>query len=179
MKVVYKNETKKLPQIDKLPELIHAVAQAFDAPLVNKNQKFYYNDEDGDTITVSTQGDLKEAIEAMGNKLKLFASKDVAEANQAMSQSMLDRSICLTGRSSMVPKPFIFENPVVEPIQVPKPQVIAKPVPAPVAPVKEVPEPNQVDLKDQLQNLIKEQVAKYCQKKAKKLAKMQLKKMQD
>lgn len=92
MKVVYNNETKKLPDVSDYTQLTKAVTGAFS--LEQSNLKFFYTDEDGDTITVTNQSDLDQARMSVG-QLKLYLADNVLVANDAMSEQILNRSMSL------------------------------------------------------------------------------------
>lgn len=58
MKIIYLNETKRIPSVPSYQHLLKASTLAFD--LVGPF-KFYYMDGDGDIITISDQNDFMEA----------------------------------------------------------------------------------------------------------------------
>jgi hypothetical protein len=167
MKIVFNNETKKLPNLTNFKELVQKVTTAFENQSISENQKFFYNDEDGDTITVSTQADLDEAIKSMPSKLKLFVNNDVREASDAMSQSMLDRSIIMTGRASLNlnEDPFFIErqHSIIPPIKFEYPSIdsLAKPQPVPVPQPVDTEEMKK-KFQEQMNQVIQNEVAKYC-----------------
>jgi hypothetical protein len=87
------------------------VAETFAFPeqmQLGQNLKFFYTDEDGDTITVTTQADLEEASKAMKDRVKLVVAPDVVKANEEMSQQMLNRSMSFM--SSIPPRKSAFEE---------------------------------------------------------------------
>jgi hypothetical protein len=51
---------------------------------LGNNVKFFYTDEDGDTITVTTQADLEEAKKAMNGSVKLVVAADSMQAQEEM-----------------------------------------------------------------------------------------------
>lgn len=142
MKVVYNSETKKLQNPADYSKLVETVAKAFSIPNINQKQKFFYTDEDGDTITVSTQTDLEEAYKSMPSKLKLYLAQDAREANDAMNQSMLDRSICHTNRTLI---DELYEEPKSEPVAIKYP-ILEEPI------IEEQPKQNAEELKKQFQD---------------------------
>ena len=49
--------------------------------VIGENFKFYYIDEDGDTISVSNQSDLNEAYNVMGSgKIRLVVAQSFEDA---------------------------------------------------------------------------------------------------
>lgn len=64
--------------------------------------KFFYTDEDGDTITVTTQADLDEASKVMNGSVKLILASDVMKAQDELSQHSLNRTMSMA--SGIVPR---------------------------------------------------------------------------
>lgn len=60
MKIIFQNETKRIPEVASFQLLLKASCQAFDLAGL-KAFKFYYVDGDGDIITISDQNDFNEA----------------------------------------------------------------------------------------------------------------------
>ena len=86
MKIVFNNETKRVSDQQTFPQLLTSVTSAFE--LKEMIQKFFYTDEDGDSITVNTQSDLDLALKESLGKLKLFVAKDSFEAAEQIRESI-------------------------------------------------------------------------------------------
>jgi hypothetical protein len=125
MKITFKDETKRIPDVKKIGKLNQTVSEAFgfnELMQFGENYKFYYVDEDGDTITVTTQGDLEEATKSMEGKVRLYVAKDIHEAQEANSALYLNRSMSLasmknvpmTGRQSLPMPDFEIESDFLE-----------------------------------------------------------------
>merc|ERR1719265_2574691 len=105
MKIVFNQETKRIPNQDRIDDLVRTVAQTFeidDKLKFGNDLKFFYTDEDGDTITVTTQADLDEANKAMNGSVKLIVSSDVNKAQDELSQHALNRTMSMA--SGFVPR---------------------------------------------------------------------------
>ncbi len=103
IKVTYQGETKKVRRPEHYSALVKATQTAF--PDLQESFKYIYSDEDGDTITVSNNEDLSEALEHMGDKLKLQVdTRPGVEESQQMS--MFNDDIKASTN------PFIGERPV-------------------------------------------------------------------
>lgn len=97
MKIVYNQETKRIPNIDQIQDLITHIKDTFQIPPTVKlgtDLKMFYNDEDGDTITVTTQTDLSEANKAMKGQLKLVLAPN-SSAAQSEITSQFNRSMSI------------------------------------------------------------------------------------
>ena len=86
MKLFYNQETKRVPDCDKIQDLYQLVTDTFQingSVKLGSDLKLYYHDEDGDTITVTTQSDLNEAKKAMHNRggLKLIVAATNSQAD--------------------------------------------------------------------------------------------------
>jgi len=145
-----------------------------------KDVKFFYSDEDGDTITVTTQADLEEASKVMNGSVKLIVASDVMKAQEELSQHSLNRTMSMA--SGIVPRNSNFvedldkifdEAPKTERMSVPlkvekKYTFNVKMEDEPKVEKKDTKELNQI-LKNDLNDMIKKQVAKFCKKQGKKL----------
>ena len=82
MKVIYQNETKRIPDISTYNALCAAIKNAFEMnnQTVTSKLKLYYMDEDGDVVSISCQGDLDEAKEAMPSAMRLVVASNSNEA---------------------------------------------------------------------------------------------------
>lgn len=86
MKILYKNDTKKVADQDSYSELVRIAEEAFNLTSlvqIGENIKFYYMDHEGDIISVTHQKDLDEARTVPS--LRIVISKDVEEARQILS----------------------------------------------------------------------------------------------
>jgi len=95
MKIIYKNETKRIPDFANYQELVVAVAKAFNFTEVlqfGDNIKLYYIDEDGDIVSITGQGDLEEAKQVINGPMRLVAATSNEEARQVLGESALNRS---------------------------------------------------------------------------------------
>ena len=95
MKVIYQNETKRIPNIATYNGLIGAIIKAFEINnglQFGRNIKLYYMDEDGDIVSVTGQGDLDEAKEAMVGTMRFVVASNNDVARQILGQSAIDRS---------------------------------------------------------------------------------------
>lgn len=75
LKVIFKNETKKFKKPAEYDLLLQQTQKAFGSTLP-KNFKFFYQDPDGDLISISCQEDLEEAYASMTN-LRLFVETSI------------------------------------------------------------------------------------------------------
>ena len=104
MKVIYKNETKRIPDFASYLELATAVAQAFkfhEMLQFGDNIKLYYMDDDGDIVSITGQGDLEEAKQVVDGPLRLVAATSNEEAREALGESAVNRSAVLNQSLSM------------------------------------------------------------------------------
>jgi hypothetical protein len=63
IKIIFKNETKKIKFTDTYDNLVQQTGKAFgDLPL---HFKFFYMDSECDMISISSQDDFEEALECM------------------------------------------------------------------------------------------------------------------
>ena len=95
MKIIYKNETKRIPDFANYQELVATVAKAFNFNEMlqfGENIKLYYIDEDGDIVSISSQGDLGEAKQVINGPMRLVAATSPDEARQVLGESALNRS---------------------------------------------------------------------------------------
>jgi ribosomal protein L40E len=75
VKVIYKNETKKFRKPNDYDTLLQQTVKAF-GPTLPKNFKFFYQDPEGDLISISCQEDLEEAYSSM-NALRLIVESSI------------------------------------------------------------------------------------------------------
>ena len=106
IKVIYKNETKKFKKPADYQSLIQQTLKAFGSTLP-KNFKFFYQDPEGDLISISCQEDLEEAYSSMG-ALRLIVEASIQEARNLMEPEFSMRSSSLnmplqTSQSSINP----------------------------------------------------------------------------
>ena len=109
MKILFGNETKRIPDEQNYSRLLQLVTDAFHFPAsanLGTDLHFYYVDQDGDIISVSNQNDLNEAIKEMQNsRVKLVLANNFDVARQAIATSeflkseMLNQS-CLSQNSA-------------------------------------------------------------------------------
>jgi hypothetical protein len=90
LKVIYKNETKKFKKPADFETLLSQTVKAFGQTLP-KNFKFFYQDPDGDLISISCQEDLEEAYSSMG-ALRLFVEASIEQARQLLEPDFSMRS---------------------------------------------------------------------------------------
>ena len=79
LKVIFKNETKKFRKPADFDTLLQQTVKAFDKALP-KNFKFFYQDADGDLISITCQEDLEEAFASMPAQLRLFVEANIESA---------------------------------------------------------------------------------------------------
>ena len=91
IKVIFKNETKKFRKPSDYLSLLHQTEKAFGSSLP-KNFKFFYQDPEGDLISISCQEDLEEAYSSMQN-LRLIVESSIQEARNIMEPEYSMRSI--------------------------------------------------------------------------------------
>jgi hypothetical protein len=92
MKIIFQNETKRIPQVTSYQMLLKASCQAFDLTAL-KVFKFYYLDSDGDIITISDQNDFVEAQSV--NPDRIIIAENIEQANDTLGFSNLQRSSIL------------------------------------------------------------------------------------
>jgi len=83
MKVIFAGETKRVPEMKDLQELINYSLTIFKGDNLKakfESLKFYYMDEDGDIISVTCQNDFDIALGANSSKVKLVFAEDEDEA---------------------------------------------------------------------------------------------------
>ena len=93
IKVIYKNETKKFKKPADYETLQQQTLKAFGATLP-KNFKFFYQDPEGDLISISCQEDLDEAYSSM-TQLRLFVEASIQEARNLLEPEFSMRSSSL------------------------------------------------------------------------------------
>jgi hypothetical protein len=93
IKVIYKNETKKFKKPNDYESLIQQTQKAFGSTLP-KNFKFFYQDPEGDLISISCQEDLEEAYSSM-SALRLIVEASIQEARNLMEPEFSMRSSSL------------------------------------------------------------------------------------
>jgi len=82
MKVIYLDDTKRMPEFTEYNQLVNQCLTAFkfeNTVELGENVKFFYMDNDGDIISITSQGDLEEARQVMP-QLKLVICKNNEEA---------------------------------------------------------------------------------------------------
>jgi hypothetical protein len=165
-----------------MADLVKVVSESFQIDATARfgnDLKFFYTDEDGDTITVTTQADLDEASKAMNGSVKLILASDVMKAQDELSQHSLNRTMSMV--SGIVPRNSNFvedldkifdEAPKTErfsePVKLEKSYTFNVKMDEPKKEKKDVKELNQI-LKSDLNDMIKKQVEKFCKKQGKKL----------
>ena len=68
MKIIYQDDTKRFSNIQDYEQLKAKVASSFANLKITafpESLKFYYVDEDGDVISITSQGDFEEAQQVM------------------------------------------------------------------------------------------------------------------
>lgn len=93
IKVIYKNETKKFKKPSDYLALHQQTVKAFGNSLP-KNFKFFYQDPEGDLISISCQEDLEEAYSSM-TTLRLIVEASIQEARNLMEPDFSMRSSSL------------------------------------------------------------------------------------
>ena len=119
MKVIFNNETKRLPNFESYSDLTFQSSVNFgflDTMEFGENIKFYYKDTDGDVISLTNQSDLDEAYKVMGKgNLKLVIAKNIQQALKMLAgstDSELNMSIASPRSSiSKVSGAGMFSNP--------------------------------------------------------------------
>jgi hypothetical protein len=91
IKVIFLNETKKFKKPADYQTLVIQTEKAF-GPSLPKNFKFFYQDPEGDLISISCQEDLEEAYSSM-SALRLLVESSIAEARQQMEPDFSMRSL--------------------------------------------------------------------------------------
>jgi PB1 domain len=82
IKVIFKNETKKFRKPEDYASLHQQTVKAFGSSLP-KNFKFFYQDPEGDLISISCQEDLEEAYSSM-SALRLIVEGSIQEARNLL-----------------------------------------------------------------------------------------------
>jgi hypothetical protein len=108
MKIVFNEETKRIPDIKEYAQLVghlHKALSLKGTDEIGENLKLYYRDEDDDIICISTQADLDEAYLVLQGKLKLALCGNAEEAHNAyangnLDRTMLNESMCSTSRAT-------------------------------------------------------------------------------
>ena len=84
MKIIFNQDTKRLPEVAQYADMVAQVLKVFTVDLTKElghNLKFYYVDSDEDIISVTSQSDYEEALaQYPGNKLRLVLAQSVEEA---------------------------------------------------------------------------------------------------
>jgi len=93
IKVIFKNETKKLKRPTDYETLHLQTVKAFGASLP-KIFKFFYQDPEGDLISISCQEDLEEAYSSM-SALRLIVESSIQEARNLLEPDFSMRSSSL------------------------------------------------------------------------------------
>jgi len=68
MKIIYRGETKRVPDFQQYEELVRHVSKLFalgEMEEVGESVKVFYMDEDGDIISITSQSDLEEAYQVL------------------------------------------------------------------------------------------------------------------
>ena len=89
MKVIFAGETKRVPDMKILEELINYSLTIFKGEELKANKdslKLYYMDEDGDIISVTSQSDFDIALGVISSKVKLVFAEDEDEARMHLSK---------------------------------------------------------------------------------------------
>ena len=89
MKVIYKGEIKRVPDMAELSLLQHHMTKVYKlspnlTQLDGRRLKMYYIDEDGDVITIDCQSDFDEATTNTHIKIKIALALSVQEAKQML-----------------------------------------------------------------------------------------------
>lgn len=87
MKVIFGGETKRIPEIENFEELLKYAATIFNASHLNSqgnDLKLYYQDDEGDIISVTCQSDLEEAYRIMKGRIKFVFALDDAKARASL-----------------------------------------------------------------------------------------------
>ena len=82
MKLVYKNDTKRVSDALSYEQLVMTAHEIFNLSMMvqlGENLKFFYQDSDGDIISVTNQSDLNEATQQMIKPLKLIIAQNADE----------------------------------------------------------------------------------------------------
>ena len=97
MKVIYKNEMKRLPDHKLYERLVSSTSSVFNLDNMKRKDyqtlKFYYIDQDGDIISITCQGDLNEAYQVLNDsQIRFVCAKNNEEARQILGESAAKRS---------------------------------------------------------------------------------------
>jgi hypothetical protein len=74
MKIIYRGETKRVPDFQLYEELVKHAGKVFalgEMEEVGESLKVFYMDEDGDIISITSQSDLEEAYQVLSSKIRL------------------------------------------------------------------------------------------------------------
>ena len=87
MKVIYGGETKRIPEIKEFNELLKYAAKIFAATQLQSQAtdlKLFYQDDEGDIISVTCQSDLEEAYRVMMGRIKFVFAQDEDQARESL-----------------------------------------------------------------------------------------------
>lgn len=87
MKIIYRGETKRVPDFQRYEELAKHAAKVFtltEMEEVGESLKVFYMDEDGDIISITSQSDLEEAYQVLQTKIRLALCHTIDEAREAL-----------------------------------------------------------------------------------------------
>ena len=89
MKIIYNDDTKRFTGIQSYEILIEKCTKAFNIGLnkqFGENLKFYYIDEDGDVISITSEADFEEALQVLAdNQLRLIVAENIDQAREILA----------------------------------------------------------------------------------------------
>jgi hypothetical protein len=100
IKVIFKSETKKFKKPESYEVLLQQTQKAFGSALP-KQFKFFYQDSEGDVISISCQEDLEEALESIPS-LKLVIDESSESARFFMEPDYSMRSSINMPNNNMI-----------------------------------------------------------------------------
>lgn len=102
MKIIYKGETKRVPDLKDFRELIAHIRMTFDISYgtnegnSTSHHKLFYKDEEGDFVSISNQFDLDEAY-IVCDKLRLVFEDSTENAIKALETGSTHNSSSMSG----------------------------------------------------------------------------------
>lgn len=112
MKIIYRGETKRIADFQRYEELVKHATKIFglnEMEEVGESLKVFYMDEDGDIISITSQGDLEEAYQVLQTKIRFALCPSIDEARDALvgginaANDALSRSEFLNQSYSSIP----------------------------------------------------------------------------
>lgn len=88
MKIIYRGETKRVPDFQQYEELVKHAAKIFplnETEEIGESLKVYYMDEDGDIISITSQSDLEEAYQVLQSKVRVALCQSIDGARETLA----------------------------------------------------------------------------------------------